>query len=77
MEESPTTEHGLKEKCPAPSSAEGLQMPEPNLILNNNYNEMCLKYFLASFGKIIFWIQLFYSSTYTYGDKSTSVYHSS
>ena len=29
---SPSTEHGLKGKCPAPSSAGELQMPEPNFI---------------------------------------------
>ena len=28
MVESPTTEHGLKKKCPAQSSVEGLQMSE-------------------------------------------------
>ena len=51
-EESHSTEHGLKEKCQAPSSAEALRMPEHNLAIY----EMCLKYFLASFGKIIFWM---------------------
>ena len=69
MAESLSTEHGSKGKCPAPSSAEGLPMPEPNFVY---VNESCLNYLMASFGKIIFWIQLFYS--FKYGDKSTSVY---
>jgi len=48
-------------------------MLEHNFMVDKNNNDnFCLKYFMASFGKTIFWIQMFYS--FKYGDKSTSVY---
>ena len=50
MAEFLSTEHGSKGKCPAPSSAEGLQMPELNFV---NINELCFKdASLARDGKI-------------------------